>query len=70
MSKKETTLKVIKELTETVSSAKDEDLGDLVMLIKVKGQYVRFSTKIDDTVGLVGFLETLKHDVLRRASGE
>jgi len=70
MSKKESTLKVIKELTETVSSAKDEDLGDLVMLIKVKGQYVRFSTKIDDTVGLVGFLETLKHDVLRRASGE
>lgn len=70
MSKKESTLKVIKELTETVSSAQDEDLGDLVMLIKVKGQYVRFSTKIDDTVGLVGFLETLKHDVLRRASGE
>lgn len=69
MSKKESTLKVIKELTETVSSAKDEDLGDLVMLVKVKGQYIRFSTTIDDTVGLVGFLETLKHDVLRRASG-
>lgn len=70
MSKRESTLKVIKELTETVSSAKDEELGDLIILVKVKGQYVRFSTKIDDTVGLVGFLETLKYDVLRRASGE
>lgn len=69
MSKKENTLKVIKELTETISSTNEADLGDLVALVKVKGQYVRFSTKIDDTVGLVGFIETLKHDVLRRAAG-
>ncbi len=70
MSKKESTLKVIKELTETVSSTNDADLGDLVILVKVKGKYVRFSTKIDDTVNLVGFIETLKHDILRRAAGE
>ncbi len=61
---------VIKELNETVSATNDADLGDLVILVKVKGRYVRFSTKIDDTVGVVGFIETLKHDILRRASGE
>jgi len=70
MSKKESTLKVIKELTELVSSTEESDLGSLVALVKIKGSYVRFSTKIDDTVNLVGFIETLKHDVLRRASGE
>jgi len=69
MNKKERTLKVIKELTDTIAQVSDDEIGDLVMLVKVKEDYLRFSTKIDDTVGLVGFLETLKHDILKRASG-
>lgn len=70
MNRKRSTLKVIKELTETVTSTNDVDLGDMVILIKIKSKYLRFSTKVDDTVGLVGFIETLKHDILRRAAGE
>ncbi|MEK9694277.1 MAG: hypothetical protein VW270_00855 [Candidatus Poseidoniales archaeon] len=68
MSKKESALKVIKELTEEITEANDEDVGDVVVLLKIKGQYVRYSTKIDDTLKLVGFVETLKHDVLKRMS--
>ena len=69
MNRKKSTLR-IKELTETVTSTNDVDLGDMVILIKIKSKYLRFSTKVDDTVGLVGFIETLKHDILRRAAGE
>ena len=61
-------MKVIKELTEEITEANDEDVGDVVVLLKIKGQYVRYSTKIDDTLKLVGFVETLKHDVLKRMS--
>ena len=68
MSKKESALKIIKELTEEITEANDEDVGDVVVLLKIKGQYVRYSTKIDDTLKLVGFVETLKHDVLKRMS--
>ena len=68
MSKKESALKVIKELTEEITETNDEDVGDVVVLLKIKGQYVRYSTKIDDTLKLVGFVETLKHDVLKRMS--
>ena len=68
MGKKESALKVIKELTEEITEANDEDVGDVVVLLKIKGQYVRYSTKIDDTLKLVGFVETLKHDVLKRMS--
>ena len=68
MSKKESALKVIKELTEEITEANDEDVGDVVVLLKIKGQYVRYSTKIDDTLKLVGFVETLKHHVLKRMS--
>ena len=68
MSKKESALKVIKELTEEITEANDEDVGDVVVLLKIKGQYVRYSTKIDDTLKLVGFVETIKHDVLKRMS--
>ena len=68
MSKKESALKVIKELTEEITEANDEDVGDVVVLLKIKGQYVRYSTKIDDTLKLVGFVEPLKHDVLKRMS--
>ena len=69
MSKKERALKIIAELTNTIAQASDDEIGDLLMLVKVKGDYLRFSTKLDDSVVVIGFLETLKHDILKRASG-
>ena len=45
MNRKKSTLRVIKELTETVTSTNDVDLGDMVILIKIKSKYLRFSTK-------------------------
>jgi hypothetical protein len=47
---------------------KSEVIGDMLIMLKVDGGFVRYSTSIEDTMALVAHLELLKHDVLRRMS--
>jgi len=59
--------RVLEEAMAEVDRA--EVIGDAILLLKVDGGFVRYSTAIDDTMSLVAHLELLKHDVLRRMAG-
>jgi len=65
--RRESVLKVLKEVTDDVTSATGS-VDDVLVMIKIDGTYLRYSSKIEDTMGLVSFLELMKHDVLRRMS--
>lgn len=59
-------LEVLKEVEEAVIDS--DNVGEIIVMLKLDGAYVRYSTKMQDTLGLVAFLELMKHDVLRRMS--
>ena len=65
--RRESVLKVLKEVTDDVASATGS-VDDVLVMIKIDGTYLRYSSKLEDTMGLVSFLELMKHDVLRRMS--
>ena len=42
----------------------------MIVMIKLDGKYVRFSSKITDTMALLAQLELLKYDILQRMKKE
>lgn len=42
----------------------------MIVMIKLDGNYVRFSSKITDTMALLAQLELLKYDILQRMKKE
>ena len=42
----------------------------MIVMIKLDGNYVRFSSKITDTMALLAQLELLKYDILQRIKKE
>jgi len=57
-------IEVLDEIKAEVEKGKR--LGDMIVMLKVDGGYLRFSTEIEDTMALVANLELMKYDVLRR----
>ena len=43
-----------------------QTIGDMTMLIKIDGEYIRFSSSIDDIMAVVAQYELAKFDALRR----
>lgn len=57
----------IRDILDGVMSKVNEDGADEVMVIlKSEGRYVRYSTSIEDVASVLGQLEILKADILRR----
>ena len=53
---------------EEVKTAIDEaDTAEsMIVMVKLNGNYVRFSSKINDTMSLIAQLELLKYDIIKR----
>lgn len=57
----------IRDILDAVMSKVNEDGADEVLvLLKTDGEYTRYSTSIEDTMQILGQLELLKFDILRR----
>lgn len=64
-----------KELMEGLAEVKEQiqkaDTAEsMVLMVKLNGDYVRFSTSIGNTMDLVAQLELLKYDVIKRMKRE
>ena len=64
-----------KELLEGLAEVKEQiqkaDTAEsMVLMVKLNGDYVRFSTSIGNTMDLVAQLELLKYDVIKRMKRE
>tara|TARA_R100000773_G_C4147380_1_gene71019 strand:+ start:28 stop:276 length:249 start_codon:yes stop_codon:yes gene_type:complete len=58
-------------LEEVKTAVEEADTADsMIVMVKLNGNYVRFSSTITDTMSLIAQLELLKHDVLRRMKKE
>ena len=54
-------------IDEIKSAIKEADRAEsMLVMIKLDGNYVRFSSKINDTMALIAQLEILKFDILKR----
>ena len=60
----------ILEILDKVSTAVNEDPSaeELLVMVKLDGEYVRFSSLLDNSIETVAILEMLKHDIIRRMS--
>ena len=62
----------ILEILDKVSNAVKENTSaeELLVMVKLDGEYVRFSSSINDTMAMIAQLELLKYDVMKRMKKE
>jgi len=60
----------ILEILDKVSNAVKENPSaeELLVMVKLDGEYVRFSSILDNSTETVAILEMLKYDILKRMS--
>ena len=60
----------ILEILDKVSTAVDEDPSaeELLVMVKLGGEYVRFSSMLESSTETIAILEMLKHDIIKRMS--
>ena len=60
----------ILEILSKVSNAVKENptAEELLVMVKLDGEYVRFSSLLDNSTETIAILEMLKHDIIRRMS--
>ena len=62
---------MLEGLTEIKQAIEESSTADsMIVMIKLNGDYVRFSTSIENTMELVAQLELLKYDVMKRMKKE
>tara|TARA_B100000424_G_scaffold255444_1_gene234415 strand:+ start:1209 stop:1460 length:252 start_codon:yes stop_codon:yes gene_type:complete len=61
-------LEGLNEVKQAIEESRTAD--SMVVMIKLDGNYVRFSSSIGNTMELVAQLELLKYDVMRRMKKE
>ena len=61
-------LEGLKEVKKQIEEA--DTAESMVLMVKLNGNYVRFSTSIGNTMDLVAQLELLKFDVIKRIKKE
>ncbi len=64
MTSKDDVLKLLKNATE--SAEKSDNVEGCIVLLKIGGDYARYSTTINDIVREVGQIEMLKTDMINR----
>ena len=65
---KKESLEGLKEVKKQIEEA--DTAESMVLMVKLNGNYVRFSTSIGNTMDLVAQLELLKFDVIKRMKKE
>ena len=60
----------ILEILDKVSNAVKENTSaeELLVMVKLDGEYVRFSSMLENSTETVAILEMLKYDIMRRMS--
>mgnify|MGYP005729288351 FL=1 len=60
----------ILEILDKVSTAVKEDPSaeELLVMVKLGGEYVRFSSMLESSTETIAILEMLKHDIIKRMS--
>ncbi len=62
---------LIEGLDDVKKAIDESDTAEsMIVMIKLDGNYVRFSSKITDTMALLAQLELLKYDILQRMKKE
>jgi len=59
---------VLEETLETVRASKHAT--NCICLIKIDGRVMRFSTYLENALDMVGSLELIKHDIIKRMYAE
>jgi hypothetical protein len=62
--KRDEVLNILEAVVNHVKEA--QTVGDMTMLIKIDGEYIRFSSSIEDIMSVVAQYELAKFDALRR----
>ena len=60
----------ILEILDKVSNAVKENPSaeELLVMVKLDGEYVRFSSMLESSTETIAILEMLKHDIIKRMS--
>ncbi len=62
---------LLEGLEEVKEAIKEADTAEsMLVMVKLNGNYVRFSSQINDTMPLIAQLELLKYDIMKRMKKE
>tara|TARA_A100001035_G_scaffold249460_1_gene220154 strand:+ start:47 stop:292 length:246 start_codon:yes stop_codon:yes gene_type:complete len=62
---------LLEGLEEVKEAIKEADTAEsMLVMVKLNGNYVRFSSQISDTMPLIAQLELLKYDIMKRMKKE
>jgi hypothetical protein len=62
---------LVEGLDEVRKAIDEADTAEsMIVMVKLNGNYVRFSSKINDTMSLIAQLELLKYDIMKRMKKE
>ena len=65
---REELLEGLEEVKEAINEA--DTAESMLVMVKLNGNYVRFSSQISDTMPLIAQLELLKYDIMKRMKKE
>lgn len=62
---------LLEGLKDVIEEIKEADTAEsMLVMIKLNGNYVRFSSQLNDTMALIAQLELLKFDIMKRMKQE
>ena len=62
---------LLEGLKDVIEEIKEADTAEsMLVMIKLDGNYVRFSSQLNDTMALIAQLELLKFDIMKRMKQE
>lgn len=65
---KEELMAGLEEVKDAIEEA--DTAENMIVMLKLNGEYVRFSSSINDTMAMIAQLELLKYDVMKRMKKE
>ena len=64
--KKQRVLEILDKVSDAVKE--NPSAEELLVMVKLDGEYVRFSSILEDSTETIAILEMLKHDIIKRMS--
>lgn len=62
---------LLEGLKDVIEEIKEADTAEsMLVMVKLNGNYVRFSSQLSDTMALIAQLELLKFDIMKRMKQE
>ena len=65
-SKKQRILEILNKVSDAVKE--NPSAEELLVMVKLDGEYVRFSSMLESSTETIAILEMLKHDIIKRMS--